>query len=261
MQELKIINPKKELTHILNYLDKTWDGVNEEAVKSLWDKAIKDTKNELDFYGFNHLIDYVSGFQDEYEKSGKKIKSLEQQININSLISTILPAYDKLCAFEKENRTWSADEFTTYISSTKPKDWEPLYTTYQTRDDIEKYMKGKSSNKLKFLGTNFEHEETFQYLVSMKNVMYFAKEQETPPEELLSYALLKHARCVNKQNNQIKMSNDWIEAIRKLASSDFNLSFKEPLNIALQHLMKDENPSDEVYSAFDLKKPKNRAKP
>lgn len=265
MIKLELVNEKKELNHILKYLDKNWDNIDVDSVKALWDQAIKATKNELDPYGLNIAIKYMVDFQEECNGNvdEKEIEFLNHKVKVHSFITKLSFGYSDLCSFEKNNRSWDADDFIHHLSNLdkkpKPKYWEPLYSEYQIRDDVVKYMKDKKFAK--FTGTNFKFEDRFDDITRMETVMYFAKEQETPPELFLSYSILKHARCVNKHNNHVEMTHEWNEAIHGMQHGDFTLSMKNPLNIALQHMMKENTLSPEVFSAFGIKEQKKNIKP
>ncbi len=260
MQEPKIINPKKELTHILNYLDKTWDGLDTKSLESLWNNALQDTKNDLDSYGMSKFYNSISAFQEKYENYNKKIKLDDKEISIHNIVTSFILAYNHLCSFERNQRVFRQENITDYIKNVKPKNWDEMYKKYKESGSVEKYA--TQNNDVKFTGYCCEHShEGLAYQTRLAHVIYFAQEQETQPEEMLAHAILSHASFVNQHNNKVKMTNELVTAIDDIEKNNFVLDFKEPLNIALKHFMKDKNPSPEIYKIFNINTPKNKAKP
>lgn len=245
MNTFQHINPSEELCHIIEYVEKTWDGVNVNTITTLWNDALEKTKFSLDAYAANSLSNHLHAFQDKFENDETPIHFLNHSVCLHSFFSSFLFGYMNLCDFEKKNRFWTSEDFEGYFESITPKYWQPLYEQYHTRDDIAKYMQDKPQPL--FLGSNFLNESTFEEQTGMEQVMYFAKEQDTLPETSLAYAISRQAMLVNKNNNKVKMLNEWTDALK-----NNNFSLTEPLNVAWLHFMVSDNPSIEANSIFEL---------
>lgn len=238
------INPSQELIHIIAYLKKTWSDVDVYAITSLWNDALEKTKFSLDAYAANSISENIRAFQEKFEKDDTPIQFLNHSVPLHSLCSAFIFAYMNLCGFEKKNRTWIGEDFEGSLEPVTPKYWQPLYEQYNTREDVEKYMQDKQLPV--FLGNNFLYESKFEEQVGMEQVMYFAKEQDTSPENSLAYAISRQAMLVNKHNNKVKMLNEWISAL-----DNNNFSLTEPLNIAWLHFMVSDTPSMKVEEIFN----------
>ena len=254
---MKLINPTQELQHILDYVSKTWEGVNTESITQLWNDAIEQTKHGLDPYAINTISESVRNLKENYADKDISIHFLNHSIPLHSFSTHTIFAYDYLCSFEKINRQWTSEDFLDYLEPMTPNDWQPLYSEYYS--GMDKYIIKNSLPP--FLGTQFANEESFVEKIGIEHVMYYAKEQDTLPETSLAYAIVQQASLINKHNNKVTMFNEWINSLNSINDDNLQLSLSEPFNVAMQHFMITQNPSYETYHAFDLIPPRKSAKP
>lgn len=218
---MNLKNKNTELSAIIDYLSKTWDGLDDKSIAQVWNVALYANRNAFDQYAFNdfnrELIDKESSFF----------------IDGNLLsISKLILSINELNSFERDNyinkEVASIENIISVIpSDARPKDWVKVENLYPRFEDYKAYC--ESLPKVKFNGSVFKFESTFESMTSLSSVMYYATEQDYNPTESLFSAILSQARNFMKEHNGKIMLDEWKNQVN---SSE--LQFKEPLNLALK---------------------------
>lgn len=244
-----LVDSDKELVAITHYISTTWNGFSDETspefFKKVWNNCNHLLRNNFDQYVFLDFMKELYELKDLHsvKVNGLNSKDLPMYFMISK--SSLNDALRKDWDYEKNVHAIIADvksEFP-YASKARPKNWTKLAKNYVDFDGMDE-LNSLELHKL-FTGMNSgtAGAPSFEVRTSLPHVMYDDKCQGRKPLEVLVGAMLGHSYVMNEKNNGSKMLKEWIELKEQMEDNpgqDITFDFKEPLNQALFHIMRNE---------------------
>lgn len=242
-----VIDSDKELNAITHYICTTWNGFTEKNAsdffKQAWNYCNDMLKNHFDQYVF---LDFIKTLYDLNDLPNVKINGMNsKELPMFFLISNsvLKDTISKNWNYEKNVTTiihHLKDNFP-YASKVRPKNWHKLAKNYSDYDGIQELNSDYLKQLFGGMNSATAGSSSFEIRTSLPYVMYDDKCQGRKPLEVLIGAIVGHAYVMNEKNNSAKMLQEWIQLKEHLLDNpgkDTHFEFKEPLNQALFHIMK-----------------------
>lgn len=244
-----LVNPENEIKYIIDYISKTWDGFDtpetKEGLIKVWDSANNLLKNQFDQYIFLNFMKHLYDFKDFSPVSINGVNSQELPLYFILSNSALHDSVQKSFDYSKSVRSILSSIKTeiSELTKVKPKGWNAFskdYIDYQGMSDLD-------HNELKILFNGMDSGtagcSSFEVRTALPHVMYDDKCQGRKPLEVLVGAMLTHAYVMNEKNNGSKMLKEWVDLKKQIEENprqNIDFEFKESLNQALFHVIKNE---------------------
>lgn len=251
--KFKPVDPNKELEHIIEYIEKRWEGFDKIDIQAfftqIWEKSLELSKYKIDNHGFMDLYEEWNNERKDHknwQKAGSKlseedIKSFSLYDYPQNLIYSILStptSYDDVI-MSKWDYSTNVKELLKEIKEVFPEatkllpiGWKNLAKNYRDFDGQEEYCETQQElDDKEFKGINSGTAGTFpfQARVALPYVMYDDKCQGRKPLHTLIGAILGHAYALNIKNNTIAVLKDLYDIKKELSTptyyQDIVLSF------------------------------------
>ena len=244
-----LIDPEHEIKAITNYISQTWDGFetpeSKEALKNVWNSLNDLLKNQFDQYTFLGFMKQSYDIKDFPSVSVNGVSSQELPIYFMIAKSTLHDSIQKSFNYEKnvKNLINSFKEQYPDIKNMKPKGWKDFAKNYSDYDGMDELNPNELKKLFNGMDSGTAGCSSFEIRTALPHVMYDDKCQGRKPLEALIGAMFTHSFVMNEKNNGTKMLKEWVQLKQELEDNvgqNINFEFKEPLNQALFHVIKNE---------------------